>query len=38
MADVYAEIREAWHRYIKKLCRVNPSISLSPKPAQEKTK
>jgi len=22
MADVYAEIREAWHRYIKKLCKV----------------
>jgi hypothetical protein len=21
MADVYAEIREAWHRYIKKLCK-----------------
>jgi len=23
MADVYAEIREAWHRYIKKLCKVS---------------
>lgn len=35
MADVYTEIREAWHRYIKKLCRINPSISLSPKVRKE---